>query len=98
MPCISVPHVTPPVPPLPYTIPPFPVPPIPAQPELCCQLPDIAAMILEHLPPIPLPPGTLNLPGAAQTIITALRAGIDAVQAAIDQAIPDCPNNEDLGL
>lgn len=91
MPCIPNPIPTPPPLPVPpFGIPALPIPPIPAEPELCCQLPDIASLILAHAPPIPLPPGTIN-PAAAQAIVAIIEEGIDAVMTYIDAIPLECP-------
>ena len=90
MACISLP--IPPLPPLPlpFSLPALPIPPFPSQPQLCCQLPDIVAMIAAQLPPIPLPPTTLN-PAEVAIVVAALQEGIATVQAYIDGLIPPCP-------
>jgi hypothetical protein len=53
-------------------------------------------MILAEIPPIPLPPGTIN-PAEVAIIVAALQEGIATVQAYIDALIPPCPKVSDLG-
>jgi hypothetical protein len=95
MACIDL--TVPPLPPLPlpFNIPALPSIPIPAQPQLCCQLPDIVAMIAAQLPPIPLPPSTIN-PATVQTVIAAMQNALATVQAYIDGLIPPCPKVSEI--
>lgn len=90
MACIDIPIPALPSLPLPFTIPYPPIPPFPSQPQLCCQLPDIVAMILAQLPPIPLPPLTLN-PAEVAIIVAAMQEALATVQLYIDGLIPPCP-------
>lgn len=93
MPCVPVPKPTVPSFPVPFTVPSLPVPPVVDEPELCCQLPDFLAMIASHIPPPPLPPGTIN-PATAAAIAAAIQAAVDAIDGALDAITPDCPRQE----
>jgi len=93
MPCIPIPKTPQPPFPFPYTVPPLSFPPIPTEPDLCCQLPDFIAMIAEHVPPIPLPPGTIN-PATAQEIAAAIQLAVDTIDSYLDQLQPECPRQE----
>lgn len=95
MACIDL--AVPPLPPLPlpFSIPPLPTIPFPSQPQLCCQLPDIVAMIAAQLPPIPLPPGTIN-PAVVATVVAAMQNALATVQTYIDGLIPPCPKVSEL--
>lgn len=95
MACIDL--AVPPLPPLPlpFSIPALPSIPIPAQPQLCCQLPDIVSMITSQLPPIPLPPGTIN-PAEVQILVAAVQNALATVQTYIDGLIPPCPKVSEL--
>jgi len=95
MACIDLPSFPLPPLPLPFLIPALPAFPFPSQPKLCCQLPDIAAMILAQLPPIPLPPTTLN-PAEVAIVVAAFQEAIATVQLYVDGLIPPCPKVSEL--
>lgn len=95
MSCIDLTLPPLPPPPVPFSIPALPIPPIPSQPQLCCQLPDIIAMIAAELPPIPLPPDTINI-AEVQTIVAAMQEAMATVQQYIDGLIPPCPKVSEI--
>lgn len=95
MACTDLPTVPLPPLPLPFSIPSLPTVPTPSQPQLCCQLPDIIAMIAAQIPPVQLPPGTLG-PGAAQVVIAAVQEALATVQTYIDGLAPPCPKVSEI--
>lgn len=88
MPCISVPDLTPPTLPLPFTLEPPALPSFDLSVDLCCRF----ALTITP-PPLPIPTLTLLIPGAS-SIIIAMNAAFEVIDTYLDELAalaPPCP-------